>query len=186
MVVPTKDQESIDREIASAVLIEKLIEEIKRIRNSFQVDLKLDSDVMNIFFLELGNFDNMEQKLQQFTRVVLDRFRALGNWTQDHSLMLNSFLQERFLMAGIIKECNDNVEALKLDLEAEEANARRYNEAITKLNIHNLTLKNTLEEIMQGLQAAVHEDVVGGRTTVEGLLVRGRTLLESAKGDPLV
>jgi hypothetical protein len=51
----------------------------------------------------LKDTEHLDLKLQQFTRVVLDRFHSLGNWTSQHSLMLNSFLQERFLMAGIIK-----------------------------------------------------------------------------------
>jgi|JI6StandDraft_1071083.scaffolds.fasta_scaffold12116_3 uncharacterized phage infection (PIP) family protein YhgE len=88
-------------------------------------------------------------------------------------------------MAGIIKECNDNVEGLKLDLEREEATTHRLNDVITKLNIHNLTLKNALEELLGGLQNAATGDLIGSRGVVEGLLVRVRTLLDSAKSDPL-
>lgn len=54
-------------------------------------------------------------------------------------------------MAGIIKECNDNIEILKEDMDQEEAKSRKLNDVITKLNIHNITLKNALEEILQGL-----------------------------------
>lgn len=185
VLVPTRDQEAIDREVASTTLIEKLVAELKRLRTELGIELQLDDDIKNIFFVELRNLDSMDLKLQQFTRVVLERFRALGNWTDQHSLMLNSFLQERFLMAGIIKECNDNVEALKLDLEREEAATHRLNDIVTKLNIHNLTLKNALEELLQGLQTAATGDVVGSRITVDGLLVRARTLLESVQSDPL-
>ena len=175
-----------DRELASITLIEALVAELKRIRTQFGVELNLEDDVKNIFFVEVKSIDSMDQKLQQFTRVVLDRFRALGSWTSEHSLMLNSFLQERFLMAGIIKECNDNVQTLKSDLEREEATTHRLNDIITKLNIHNITLKNGFEELIQGLHnSATARDLVGARGIVEGLLVRARTLLDSARSDPL-
>jgi hypothetical protein len=93
----------------------------------------------------------MDLKLQQFTRVVLERFHSLGNWTSQHSLMLNSFLQERFLMAGIIRECNDNIDILKQELDHQDSTVHKLNEVITKLNIHNITLKSALEDILQGL-----------------------------------
>jgi hypothetical protein len=95
-------------------------------------------------------------------------------------MMLNSFLQERFLMAGIIKECNHNVEALKQDLEQEEATTHRLNDIITKLNIHNITLKNELEEIVESLQTfslSETADFSVARTTAETLLSRAKGML---------
>jgi hypothetical protein len=96
-------------------------------------------------------------------------------------MMLNSFLQERFLMAGIIKECNDNVESLKQDLEQEEATTHRLNDIITKLNIHNITLKNELKEIVQSLQSIYSSETSDFgivRAATETLLTRARGMLE--------
>jgi hypothetical protein len=39
VLVPTKNQDAIDREIASTTLIEKLVAELKRLRILFKVDL---------------------------------------------------------------------------------------------------------------------------------------------------
>lgn len=56
VLVPTRDKETIDRELASATLIEKLIGELKRIRSTAGVELALDKDIQDIFFVELRNF----------------------------------------------------------------------------------------------------------------------------------
>lgn len=53
VLVPTKDTETLNREIASTALIEKLIEEIKRIKRVTRVDLELEDEVKDIFFLEI-------------------------------------------------------------------------------------------------------------------------------------
>jgi hypothetical protein len=82
VLIPTRNQDTIDREVASTTLIEKLVEELKRLRTQLGVDLQLDEDIKTIFFTELQSIDNMDLKLQQFTQVVLERFQALGNWTQ--------------------------------------------------------------------------------------------------------
>lgn len=113
VIVPSKDTETINREIAATTLIEKLVEELKRIQRTSAVKLELDSEISEIFFHELKSIGRMDDKLKQFSNVVFNRFRALGNWTDEHSLMLNNFLQERFLMAGIVKESNDKINLLK-------------------------------------------------------------------------
>jgi hypothetical protein len=50
--------------LASSVLIEKLIVELKRLRKLPGVKLELDKDVEDIFFVELKPIENMDQKLQ--------------------------------------------------------------------------------------------------------------------------
>lgn len=37
----------------------------------------------------------------------------MGGWSTDHQLMLNSFLQERFLMASVVKNSNDVIKKTK-------------------------------------------------------------------------
>ncbi len=38
------------------------------------------------------------------------QFESLGNWSIEHQLMLNSFLQERFLMAELVHNANLEIE----------------------------------------------------------------------------
>lgn len=97
----------------------------------------------------------MDDKLRQFSNVVLNRFRSLGSWTEQHSQMLNNFLQERFLMAGIVKESNDTISLLKKELEISESKGVKLNDALTRLSIINVGLKNSLDDLIQSLQSSI-------------------------------
>lgn len=59
ITVPTRDQESINRCLAYAILIEKLIAELKRLKSLPGVKLQLEKDVLDIFFLEFKAPENM-------------------------------------------------------------------------------------------------------------------------------
>lgn len=48
-------------------------------------------------------------------------------------------------MAGILKESNQNSELLKLQLEKLQLDNAHLGEAITRLNIHNIGLRNGLQ-----------------------------------------
>ena len=93
--------------------------ELKRIKTENpNLKIQLEEDVSLIFFNELGgngNLNNVEMssKLKTFSDSVNRKFESLGPWTKDHQLMLNSFLQERFLMANVIKSANAEIEKTK-------------------------------------------------------------------------
>ena len=48
----------------------------------------------------------MQARLKNYSGYVQRQFESLGSWCTDHQLMLNSFLQERFLMAELIQNAN--------------------------------------------------------------------------------
>lgn len=79
--------------MASATLIDKLIVELRRIRKTSKVELQLDKEILDIFFVELREEENMEGKLREFMKVVMEKFKGLGTWTEEHSMILNGFLQ---------------------------------------------------------------------------------------------
>lgn len=37
-----------------------------------------------------------------------------GNWTNDHELMLNTILEERFAMANLVKQANLEIEKVRV------------------------------------------------------------------------
>jgi hypothetical protein len=56
---------------------------------------------------------------------------------------------------------------------------------ITKLNIHNITLKNTLEELILGLgRVASEAPQTSLKNTLEGLAIRGRSTIDTSASDP--
>lgn len=118
VAVPKQDERSLKMELSLSLLVEKLIMEIKRIKKSHpNVNLDLEEDVRLIFFSELDDGRALEgemaAKLKSFSDGVNRKFESLGSWSADHQLMLNSFLQERFLMANLVKSANQEIEKSK-------------------------------------------------------------------------
>lgn len=110
--VPTQDERSIKMELTLSLLSEKLITELKRLKKDYpNINYQLEDDVKLIFFSDLdiksGAIDaEFNTKLKSFSDGVYRKFESLGGWSGDHQLMLNSFLQERFLMANLVKSAN--------------------------------------------------------------------------------
>ena len=117
--MPTQDERSIKMELTLSLLVEKLIVELKRLRAANpNLNLQLEDDVKLIFFTELEGGSNLVSgdfngKLKSFADSVYRKFESLGNWSIDHQMMLNSFLQERFLMANLVKNANLEIEKSK-------------------------------------------------------------------------
>ena len=132
IVALPKDDRSVKMELSLSLLVEKLIIELKRIKKQNpNLNLELEEDVRLLFFSELdapvGGMDTeLSHKLRTFSDSVNRKFESLGPWTKDHQLMLNSFLQERFLMANLIKNAN-------LEIEKSKAISVRRDEHLTKL-----------------------------------------------------
>lgn len=101
-------------------MVEKLILEIKRIKKSNpNVQINLDEDVGLIFFTELFNQQNINagefsKNLQEYTQSAIAKFSKMGgSWTNDHELMLNTVLEERFAMANLVKQANLEIEKVR-------------------------------------------------------------------------
>lgn len=130
--MPTQDEKSIKMELSLSLLVEKLINEIKRIKTENpNVVLKLEDDVKFIFFTEFGApsgivNSQLTDQLRVFSDSVQRKFESLGPWTLDHQMMLNSFLQERFVMANIVKNSNIEIDKSRAISEKRLEGMRRY------------------------------------------------------------
>lgn len=119
VTVPTQDERSIKMELTLSLLVEKLITELKRLKKDTPgLHLQLEDDVKLIFFTELNQpteavSPDFNARLKSFSDSVYRKFESLGSWSLDHQVMLNSFLQERFLMANLVKNANLEIEKVK-------------------------------------------------------------------------
>ena len=116
--IPTQDEDSLKMELSLSVLVEKLIGELRRVKQKTGVNLEIDDDIKLIFFNELDSSVPLEgellQKLQNYSSYVNRQFSSMGAWTVDQELMLKSFLQERFLMAEMIQTTDIEMESIRL------------------------------------------------------------------------
>ena len=110
--LPTQDERSIKMELTLSMLVEKLILELKKIKKTNpSLNLDLEDDIKMIFFSEIDSYpkgvdENFNRRLKEFSDSIYRKFESLGNWSLDHQLMLNTFLQERFMMANLVKNAN--------------------------------------------------------------------------------
>lgn len=89
----------------------------------------------------------LSHKLKSFSDSVNRKFESLGPWTQDHQLMMNSFLQERFLMANIVKSANLEIEKSKTSGFKSIESLRRTEGEIEAYRGLFSKLKNSLTEV---------------------------------------
>lgn len=68
----------------------------------------------------------LNAKMKSFSDSVYRKFESLGAWSFDHQMMLNSFLQERFLMANLVKNANLEIEKIKSTSQRGEDEIRKY------------------------------------------------------------
>ena len=125
--LPTQDQRSIKMELTLSLLVEKLILELKKIKKTNpSLNLDLEDDIKMIFFSELDSYpkgvdENFNRRLKEFSDSIYRKFESLGNWSLEHQLMLNTFLQERFMMANLVKNANTEIEKVRsIELGQEE------------------------------------------------------------------
>ena len=165
--------------------MEKLIIELKRIRRQNpNLELNLEDDVRFIFF---GDFDNkgtqvvnedLNAQLKTFSDAIYRKFQTLGDWTQDHMLMLNSFLQERFAMANIVKNANLEIEKSRQIGDKRLEGLRRFKGEKIAYETLIRQLNDSLPRVLtltRGISEA--RDI---NTTLEGLLRDSEKIIVSS------
>jgi hypothetical protein len=101
------------------LLAEKLIGEIRSIKQSNPaVKLNLDEDLQLIFFSEAfgsGKLnEDLNSQLRSYKESQHNKLLGLGsNWTNDHDLIINTILEERFTLANTVKNANLEIEKSK-------------------------------------------------------------------------
>lgn len=119
VLVPTRDEGAVREETALAVLVEKLIGEIRSIKkNNPSVKLNLDEDLQLIFFSEAFNGGKLNEditsQLRSFREGQYSKWQALGGkWSNDHDFFIKSVLDDRFALATAVKTANLEIERAK-------------------------------------------------------------------------
>jgi hypothetical protein len=163
VLVPTRDALSIRTDLANALLIEKLVLELRRLRKENPgLRFNLDEDVQLIFFSELGSnlpgnlTEEVNAQLKSYTDSMWRKFTTIGGqWTTDHELMLATILQERFTLANLIKQAN-------LEIEKSRAIADKRLEGLRKYKLAT----NTFEQKYKSLEGELNRNLGGGNVVV--------------------
>jgi hypothetical protein len=150
VLVPTKDSLSVRNEIALSLLAEKLIGEIRTIKQSNpSVKLNLDEDLQLIFFSEaFGGAkvgEDLNAQLRSYKETQYNKLFSLGkSWTNDHDIIVNTILEERFAMANMVRHAN-------LEIEKSKAIADQRLEAYRSLKQTSTLLQTRFENFEREL-----------------------------------
>ena len=116
VLIPIHDQEAFRNELASSLLAEKLIQELRRLRKENpNLNIKLDDDAL-IFFNDKQNVNEKDfgNTLNVYTTNALSKLKSNnGVWTNEHELLLSTMLKERFALANLLRRSNLEIEKLK-------------------------------------------------------------------------
>ena len=174
IVVPTRDSISIANELSQSLLIEKLVVELKRITTQNpNIKLGLDEDTLLIFFSEIYGGQpininaDLKNSLQEYTNNAIRKLTTLGgSWTNDHALMLNTILQERFTMANLIKNANLEIEKVRAISDRRLEGLRKFKMLSSTYGEKVRTLETSLTQFSQSLgsnaQYSSLVQVIGG------------------------
>lgn len=108
--VPVQTADDERRGLASAVLIDKLVMELRRMKQSNpNSQYKIDPELVMIFGNQLDPIsskfsNNVNELLDEYSKTIFARFNMYGTWTNDHQRMLKEFIEERFTLAHNLKK----------------------------------------------------------------------------------
>ena len=152
VLVPTNDLRG---ELALSLLVEKLVLELRRIKKqNSSIRFELDDEINLIFFSEFDGTSKLspefQDSLKRFTNQAIAKFTENGGkWTSDHELMLHTVLTERFAIANVIKQANEEVIKAK-ELTEIKAHALREKEGQLQLMAHTIDeLKGALSQLRE-------------------------------------
>jgi hypothetical protein len=169
VLVPTRDSLSIRTDLSNALLIEKLVLELRRLRkDNPNLRLSLDEDVQLIFFSELGGgslpnniSEELSSQLRSYTDSMYRKFTNIGGqWSTDHELMLSTILQERFTLANLIRNANVEIEKSRIIADKRLEGLRKYKLATTTFEQKYKSLESELGKIVSSPEFGQHSTVV--------------------------
>ena len=114
VLVPTSDHQ---REASLSYLVEKLVLELRRIKERNRIELQLDEDILRLFFKDPKSGVINESKLEEFNEKLKKQYSSLGEWRESYPFMINSFLQDYFTLNSTITEITKANESLQSQIK---------------------------------------------------------------------
>jgi hypothetical protein len=99
VLVPTPDKE---KEATLSFILEKLINELRRIRDSHKIALGLDEDLLKLLFSERKSEDVLSSRLVLIQEDMKKKYSHFGEWSQSNPFLINAFLQDHFALQSLI------------------------------------------------------------------------------------
>lgn len=154
VLVPTKDQESLREELALAVLVEKLIGEIRTIKTSNpSLKLSLDADLQLLFFSEaFVSHGKVSEDLNKQLNEYLATYRSKTS-PNDRDVFIKSILDDRFALANTVKRANLEIEKIKAIASSRQDQTVRLTQTLNELRPRIKNLENDVSVVTKSFQS---------------------------------
>jgi hypothetical protein len=154
VLVPTKDQESLREELALAVLVEKLIGEIRTIKTSNpSLKLSLDADLQLLFFSEaFVSHGKVSEDLNKQLNEYLATYRSKTS-PNDRDVFIKSILDDRFALANTVKRANLEIEKIKAIAASRQDQTVRLTQTLNELRPRIKNLENDVSVVTKSFQS---------------------------------
>jgi IS1 family transposase len=154
VLVPTKDQESLREELALAVLVEKLIGEIRTIKTSNpSLKLSLDADLQLLFFSEaFVSHGKVSEDLNKQLNEYLATYRSKTS-PNDRDVFIKSVLDDRFALANTVKRANLEIEKIKAIASSRQDQTVRLTQTLNELRPRIKNLENDVSVVTKSFQS---------------------------------
>jgi len=154
VLVPTKDQESLREALALAVLVEKLIGEIRTIKTSNpSLKLSLDADLQLLFFSEaFVSHGKVSEDLNKQLNEYLATYRSKTS-PNDRDVFIKSVLDDRFALANTVKRANLEIEKIKAIAASRQDQTVRLTQTLNELRPRIKNLENDVSVVTKSFQS---------------------------------
>ena len=154
VLVPTTDQESLREELALAVLVEKLIGEIRTIKTSNpSLKLSLDADLQLLFFSEaFVSHGKVSEDLNKQLNEYLATYRSKTS-PNDRDVFIKSVLDDRFALANTVKRANLEIEKIKAVASSRQDQTVRLTQTLNELRPRIKNLENDVSVVTKSFQS---------------------------------
>jgi hypothetical protein len=158
VLVPTKDNE---KESTLSYILERLLNELKRIKESHKISLNIEEDIQKIFFSERRGDEDLDKKFEEMQEELKAKYSNFGSWSESHPFLVNSFLQDHLSLQSLIEDANKSQRAQSEEISRLrhqlEASSSKYNHILC-FNRKMFDDNNSLIKILEKYRGSIEGD----------------------------
>ena len=133
-------------------LVEKLVLELRRIKERNRIELQLDEDIQRLFFKDPKVGVINEAKVEEFNEILKKKYQSMGEWRESYPFMINSFLQDYFSLNSTITEITKVNSSLQMQIQLAQDQLNKNESHMIGLNSHNAELLRNYSRILELLK----------------------------------
>lgn len=179
VVVPTENKE---REATLSFMMEKMIVELRRVKEAHKISLNLDDDLQRLFFTERVYDEDIEKKVTEMKESLISRTQSIGSLNLAQPFVINSTIDETLRVEA-------ESSSLRVTIQEQQEDLERLRRLLDVAQNESTTLK-TVNSMMVGSNNSLiktlekHKEVIGSdefETSIKGHQILYDDLIQSRR-----